>query len=100
MAKISSSPAVVTKVTFISILFLNSASVVSRIALEKEMRPMTMSVTIITRTEASETVLSRQKLKRPERIILFNLVQNISLLFIYSEFTCGELVELNEIFTR
>src|SRR3989344_3346349 len=82
MFKISSSLAEVKKVTLMSILFFNSTKVVSRIALEKEIRPITRSVTIIIKTEASVTVLSLQKLKKPVRKILFNFVQNICLLLI------------------
>src|SRR3989338_5406731 len=82
MFKISSSLAEVIKVTLISILFCNSARVLSRIALEKEIKPITRRVTIITKTEASVTVVSLQKLKKPVRRILFNLIQNICLLLI------------------
>src|SRR3989344_387314 len=95
MSKISSSLAEVIKVTLMSILLRSSVRVVSRIALEKEIRPITKRVTIIIKTEASVTVLSLQKLKKPVRRILFNFVQNICLLLIYSE-----LIELYKIFAR
>src|SRR3989344_971568 len=73
--KISSSFAVVTKVTLISILLWSSAREVSSTALKKEINPTTRSVTVITRTEARETVPFLQKLKNPVRItrLIFNL---------------------------
>jgi len=48
---------------------------------------MTVSVTIITRTEASETVPFLQKLKRPALRILLNLVLKsaVSIIKLFSE---------------
>ena len=66
--------------TLISIFSRSSVSHESRIAPEKEMSPITTKVTIITRTEARETVPFLQKLKKPVRMTLLNFVLNISFL--------------------
>src|SRR4051812_6723217 len=78
----SASADVGTKVTVMSTFCLRVSRDWFSTALEKKMKPITKSVTVIISTDAKETVPFRQKFMNPVRAILLKLVQNMLLVYL------------------